>query len=95
MHFDAGICVKGYFVIITSKNTLFGQLFHRWACGHKSVCVCVCVCVRVCVRARVCVCVCMRARVFVCVCVCVYFHIIPYVNRLGRTVLYMGIEYCL
>ena len=31
----------------------------------------------------------------VCVCVCVCFHIIPYVNCFGRTVLYMCIEYCI
>ena len=27
-------------------------------------------------------------------CVCVCFHIIPYVNCFGRTVLYVCIEYC-
>ena len=32
----------------------------------------------------------------VCVCVCVCFHIIPYViNSVGRTVLYVWIEYCI
>ena len=38
-------------------------------------------------RARLCVCV--------CVCVCVCFHIIPYVNRFGRTVLYGCIGHCI
>ena len=39
-------------------------------------------------RARVCACA-------SCVCVCVCFHILPYVNCFGRTVLYLRIEYCI
>ena len=31
----------------------------------------------------------LRACVRVCVCVCVCFHIMPYVNCFGRTVLYV------
>ena len=50
-----------------------------------------CVCVRAC--AFVCVCVCVY--VCVCMCVCVCFHIIPYVNCFGRTVLYVCIEDCI
>ena len=37
-------------------------------------------------------CVCVRACV--CACLCVFVHIILYVNRFGRTVLHMCIEYC-
>ena len=36
------------------------------------------------------VCTCVPALL----CVCVCFHIIPYVNCFGRTVLYVCIEYC-
>ena len=50
-----------------------------------------CVCVCVCVCLYVCVCTC---SVCVCVCFCfVLFCTILYVNRFGRTMLYMCIEY--
>ena len=35
----------------------------------------------------------VSATVILCACVCVCFHILPYVNCFGRTMLYMCIEY--
>ena len=58
------------------------------ACVRACVCACVRARARVCVCVRACVCVCVR----VCACVCVRVHIMPYVDRFGRTVLYVRIE---
>ena len=58
------------------------------------MCVCVCVCVCVCARARACH-PCLSSLRFcflLCFGVCI-FPVILYVNCLGRTVLYMCIEY--